>query len=187
MYLQRGSSKYTHSYIHLCHFSSYFILGFETVSYLLEGEFIHEDCLGHKGLLKAGDLQWITAGKGIIHSEMPGPIDTRGLQLWVNLKNEHKMVEPKYQELEAKDIPFGETDGVHVKVIAGESMGIKSPVKNLTPTHYLDFTLKPGSSFIQPVPEGWTTFLYTLDGEIKIGAEETLIKPHCTVVLGKAI
>ena len=76
------------------------ILGFETVSYLLEGEFIHEDCLGHKGLLKAGDLQWITAGKGIIHSEMPGPIDTRGLQLWVNLKNEHKMVEPKYQELE---------------------------------------------------------------------------------------
>ena len=142
--------------------------------------------MGHKGLLKAGDLQWITAGKGIIHSEMPGPIDTRGLQLWVNLKNENKMVEPKYQELEAKDIPFGETDGVHVKVIAGESMGIKSPVKNLTPTHYLDFTLKPGSSFTQPVPEGWTTFLYTLNGEIKIGAEETLIKPHCTVVLGKA-
>ena len=60
---------------------------------------------------------------------MPGPIDTRGLQLWVNLKNEHKMVEPKYQELDAKDIPFGETDGAHVKVIAGESMGIKSPVK----------------------------------------------------------
>ena len=56
--------------------------------------------MGHKGLLKAGDLQWITAGKGIIHSEMPGPLDTRGLQLWVNLKNEHKMVEPKYQELE---------------------------------------------------------------------------------------
>ena len=117
--------------IHLYHFSSYtyFILGFETVSYLLEGEFIHEDCLGHKGLLKAGDLQWITAGKGIIHSEMPGPIDTRGLQLWVNLKNENKMVEPKYQELEAKEIPFCEKDGVHVKVIAGESMGIKSPVK----------------------------------------------------------
>ena len=70
------------------------------MSYLLEGEFIHEDCLGHKGLLKPGDLQWMTAGKGVIHSEMPGPVDTRGLQLWVNLKKEFKMTDPNYQELE---------------------------------------------------------------------------------------
>lgn len=81
--------------------------GFETVSYLLEGQFTHEDFCGHKGTLKAGDLQWMTAGKGVVHSEMPGFMDTRGLQLWVNLKKEFKMVPPDYQELQAKDIPQG--------------------------------------------------------------------------------
>ena len=81
------------------------------------------------------------------------------------------MVDPSYQELEAKDIPVGETNGVHVKVIAGESMGIKSPVRTLTPTYYLDFTLKPGTSYCQAVPQGWTTFLYTLEGEIKLGSD----------------
>jgi len=160
--------------------------GFETVSYLLEGLFVHEDFLGNKGLLKAGGLQWMTAGKGVIHSEMPGPVDTRGLQLWVNLKKEFKMVDPSYQELEAKDIPVGETNGVHVKVIAGESMGIKSPVRTLTPTYYLDFTLKPGTSYCQAVPQGWTTFLYTLEGEIKLGSDKKVkVKPGHTVVLSK--
>jgi len=158
--------------------------GFETVSYLLKGHFIHEDFLGNGGVLKAGGLQWMTAGKGVIHSEMPGPVDTHGMQLWVNLKKEFKMVDPSYQELEAKDIPVAETDGVHVKVIAGESMGIKSKVRTLTPSYYLDFTLEPGSFYSQSVPQGWTTLLYTLEGEIKLGKTVT-IKPHCTAVLSK--
>ena len=111
----------------------------------------------------------MTAGRGVVHSEMPGKVDTRGLQLWVNLKKEFKMVEPDYQELQAKDIPSGETDGVKVKVIAGESMGIKSPVRTRTPTCYLDFEMKPGSTFVQDVPTGWTTFVYTLEGQIKFG------------------
>merc|ERR1712037_407864 len=78
--------------------------GFETVSYLLEGEFTHEDFLGHRGVLKAGDLQWMTAGRGIVHSEMPGWEKTRGLQLWVNLPREQKMVAPTYQELSADQV-----------------------------------------------------------------------------------
>ena len=157
--------------------------GFETVSYLLEGEFTHEDFCGHKGILRPGDLQWMTAGRGVVHSEMPGKVDTRGLQLWVNLKKEFKMVPPDYQELQAKDIPTGETNGVKVKVIAGESMNIKSPVRTRTPTYYLDFEMKPGSSFVQNVPEGWTTFVYTLEGQIKFGS--TKINPHHTVVFTK--
>ena len=157
--------------------------GFETVSYILEGQFTHEDFCGHKGTLKVGDLQWMTAGRGVVHSEMPGSMDTRGLQLWVNLKKEFKMVAPDYQELQAQDIPHGESNGVKVKVIAGESMNIKSPVRTRTPTYYLDFEMNPGSSFVQNVPQGWTSFIYTLEGEIKLN--EDRIQAHHTVVLSK--
>lgn len=157
--------------------------GFETVSYLLEGEFTHEDFCGHKGTLKAGDLQWMTAGKGVVHSEMPGFVDTRGLQLWVNLKKEFKMVEPSYQELQSEDIPKAQENGVQVKVIAGEAMNIKSPVRTRTPTYYLDFELDAGSSHTQQVPEGWTTFIYTLEGEISFSS--TTIQAHHTVVFSK--
>ncbi|KAI8597471.1 RmlC-like cupin domain-containing protein, partial [Dissophora ornata] len=118
--------------------------GFETVTYMLEGQFQHEDFAGHKGTIGPGDLQWMTAGRGIVHSEMPVKSQTRahGLQLWINLPKEHKMCEPQYQELLDKEIPRATPEeGVTVKVIAGESHGVTSKVYTRTPTMYLDFKM----------------------------------------------
>ncbi|XP_019861449.1 PREDICTED: pirin-like protein [Amphimedon queenslandica] len=121
---------------------------------MLQGSFMHEDFCGHKGTINPGDLQWMTAGRGIVHSEMPaGDGDNVGLQLWINLKKKDKMVEPRYQELLNKDIPSVSKDGVHVTVIAGDSLGASSPVRTLTPTVYLDFKMDKGSHLSQPVTE----------------------------------
>jgi len=155
--------------------------GFETVSYLLEGKFVHEDFTRRRGEMGPGDLQWMTAGRGIVHSEMPGNCLTRGLQLWVNLRKVDKMVEPDYQEHRADDIPSATKDGVTVKVIAGESMGVKSMVRTRTPTYYLDFKLAPASQpFIQNIPSGWTTFVYVLEGKVLFG--DQIVRSHHTAV-----
>lgn len=139
--------------------------GFETVTYLITGNVSHEDFCGHKGVIGPGDLQWMTAGKGIVHSEiLHGTEHVHGLQLWVNLARKYKMIEPAYQELKSKEIPEKNQNGVNVRVIAGESMGIKSPVYTRTPTMYLDFRLDKGASFRQPVPTGWNGFIYILNG-----------------------
>ena len=118
--------------------------------------------VGNKGVLQPGDLQWMTAGRGIVHSEMPGWERTRGLQLWVNLSSEYKMVEPQCQELTSDQIPTANegfnikhnvnlmitiifiSDGVSVRIIAGKSLGVESPVRTRTPTYYLDFKLDTG-------------------------------------------
>ncbi|XP_042444875.1 pirin-like protein [Zingiber officinale] len=148
--------------------------GFETVTYMLEGAVTHEDFEGHKGTIKAGDLQWMTAGRGIVHSEMPaGQGVAKGLQLWVNLSSRNKMIEPKYQELQSKDIACTNKNGIEVRVIAGESMGISSPVYTRTPTMYLDFTLKPLAHLCQPIPPTWNAFLYVLEGEGVFGVEKS--------------
>ncbi|KAL5708279.1 hypothetical protein ACHQM5_019092 [Ranunculus cassubicifolius] len=140
--------------------------GFETVTYMLKGSFSHQDFAGHKGIIGTGDVQWMTAGKGIIHSEMPvGEGTQTGLQLWINLASKDKMIEPRYQELLSKDIKKAEKDGVEVHIIAGESMGVLSPVYTQTPTMYLDFTLKPGSHLEQSIPESWNSFVYIIEGE----------------------
>ncbi|XP_066512367.1 pirin-like isoform X1 [Hoplias malabaricus] len=159
--------------------------GFETVTYLLSGVSAHEDFCGHYGKLEAGDLQWMTAGRGVVHAEMPmsdEPI--HGLQLWVNLRKADKMVEPQYQELKNQQIPKPSKDGVTVTIISGESLGVKSKVYTRTPTIYLDFRLKQGSKYVQPVPSGWTAFIYTLSGSVHTGPDEDLkkIEPHYTVV-----
>lgn len=162
--------------------------GFETVSYLLGGSFRHEDFCGHSGVINAGDLQWMTAGKGIVHCEMPyGDTTSHGLQLWVNLAKKFKMVDPAYQELLSKDIPLVKKDGVQVKVIAGESMGVKSPVYTRTPTMYLDFTLDPGSQMTQAIPSGWTAFAYVLSGAAKFGPadHQHIGEEHCTLVFSQ--
>jgi len=160
--------------------------GFETVSYLLEGKFTHEDFAGNKGTLGPGDLQWMTAGRGIVHSEMPGWEDTRGLQLWVNLAREFKMVEPSYQELTASQIPEVSNEyGVSVKVIAGSSLGVTSAVRTRTPTYYLDIKFPTKSSkIVQEIPEGWTTFTYTLKGCFSFGNTKS-VDAHHTVVFGR--
>uniref|UniRef100_A0A1I8F379 Pirin n=1 Tax=Macrostomum lignano TaxID=282301 RepID=A0A1I8F379_9PLAT len=119
--------------------------GFETVTYVLEGAVRHEDFLGNQGVIRPGDLQWMTAGRGIVHCEMPhGEVECRGLQLWVNLPRTDKMCEPAYQDLRSSDIPSRSQGGVTVRVIAGESLGAKSPVFTRTPTLYLDVTVQPG-------------------------------------------
>ena len=162
--------------------------GFETVSYLLEGQFIHEDFTGRKGRMGPGDLQWMTAGRGIVHSEMPGNCLTRGLQLWVNLRRSEKMVAPAYQEHLSNEIPTKTEDDVTVKVIAGESMGLKSVVRTRTPTYYLDFKLNSSennkiTAFEQTIPSGWTTFAYILEGQVLFGDFE--VAAHNTVVFSK--
>ncbi|XP_062274370.1 pirin [Scomber scombrus] len=161
--------------------------GFETVTYVLEGINAHEDFCGHKGQLKPGDLQWMTAGRGVVHSEMPiSEEPVVGLQLWVNLSRRNKMVEPAYQELRASEIPKPSQGGVTVAVISGDALGVKSKVFTRTPTLYLDFSLQAGAQCMQPVPSGWTTFIYTLTGSIHVGPdwEQQKVEPHHTVVFG---
>eukprot|EP01116_Phalansterium_solitarium_P022660 TRINITY_DN756_c0_g1_i4.p1 TRINITY_DN756_c0_g1~~TRINITY_DN756_c0_g1_i4.p1 ORF type:complete len:332 (+),score=85.14 TRINITY_DN756_c0_g1_i4:89-1084(+) len=158
--------------------------GFETVTYMTEGAFMHEDFTGRKGLIQPGDLQWMTAGRGIVHTEMPATDgDNRGLQLWVNLASKDKMVEPGYQELLDKDIPRTTVDGVTAKVIAGEAFGIKSPVYTRTPTMYIDFIMQPNSRLEQHVPAGYNAFVYTLSGAAKYGGTDA--EAHYTLVLGQ--
>ncbi|XP_022932261.1 pirin-like protein isoform X1 [Cucurbita moschata] len=161
--------------------------GFETVTYMLQGAMTHEDFQGHKGTIGAGDLQWMTAGKGIVHSEMPASHGTQhGLQLWINLSSKHKMIEPRYQEVHNNDVVEAKKDGVKVRVIAGEAMGKRSPIYTKTPTMYLDFTLDPGSHIEQPIPVGWNAFVYVLEGEDGVfGSVKSMpIASHHILLLG---
>ncbi|KAH7039227.1 RmlC-like cupin domain-containing protein [Linnemannia elongata] len=162
--------------------------GFETVTYMLEGQFQHEDFAGHKGTIGPGDLQWMTAGRGIVHSEMPVKSQTRahGLQLWINLPKEHKMCEPQYQELLDGQIPRATPqDGVVVKIIAGESHGVKSQVYTRTPTMYLDFKMDKNRTVTQTIPSTYTGFLYMLKGTAFIGDKEFEGKAHHTLTLSE--
>uniref|UniRef100_A0A8D0EC43 Pirin n=1 Tax=Salvator merianae TaxID=96440 RepID=A0A8D0EC43_SALMN len=161
--------------------------GFETVSYLLSGgSMAHEDFCGHTGILNPGDLQWMTAGRGILHAEMPCTEEpAHGLQLWVNLRSSDKMIDPQYQELKNKEIPKPSQNGVTVSVISGEALGVKSKVYTRTPTLYLDFKLDKGAKHTQLIPKGWTAFIYTLSGNVYIGPPDVQqkVEPHHTAVL----
>ncbi|KAL0674536.1 hypothetical protein Bca4012_002517 [Brassica carinata] len=154
-----------------------------------EGGITHQDFKGHKGTIYAGDVQWMTAGRGIIHSEMPEEEVNKGLQLWINLSSSEKMIEPNYQELSSSDIPKAEQNGVEVKVIAGESMGIQSPVYTRTPTMFLDFILHPGAQFHQNVPESWNAFAYVLEsgegGAVFGSSNSSPVSAHNVVVFGQ--
>ncbi|XP_068645185.1 pirin-like protein [Aristolochia californica] len=160
--------------------------GFETVTYMLDGAFTHQDFSGHKGTIRTGDVQWMTAGRGIIHSEMPaGEGVQKGLQLWINLSSKDKMIEPRYQELQREDISRVDEDGVEVRILAGESMGVRSPVYTRTPTMFMDFTLKPGAQLHQRIPESWNSFAYIIEGEGIFGNLNTApATSHHTLVLG---
>ena len=153
--------------------------GFETVTYILSGEMQHKDSQGHAGKLSAGDVQWMTAGAGVVHSEMPSAEFQRtggtlhGFQLWVNLPQQKKMMQPRYQEIPSASIPVARTDDglVSVRVIAGESLGARAVIETVTPIMYLHFTLQPGGRVSQPVPQGYNAFAYVVDGEGLFGAE----------------
>ncbi|MBD0369907.1 MAG: pirin family protein [Pyrinomonadaceae bacterium] len=153
--------------------------GFETVTYLLSGEMEHKDSRGHKGRLRAGDVQWMTAGAGVVHSEMPSREFQRdggrlhGFQLWVNLPQRDKMMRPRYQEIQAARIPKATSDDrlVTVSVIAGEAMGKQAVIETCTPIIYLHYTIKPGGAVSQRVPVEYNAFAYIVDGEGRFGAE----------------
>ncbi|KAF9310266.1 hypothetical protein BG003_008751 [Podila horticola] len=148
------------------------------------GQFRHEDFAGHKGTIGPGDLQWMTAGRGIVHSEMPVRSQTRahGLQLWINLPKEHKMCEPQYQELLDGEIKRATPqDGVVVKVIAGESHGVMSQVYTRTPTMYLDYKMDKNKSIEQSIPASYTGFIYMLKGKAYIGEDGFEGNAHYTL------
>ena len=131
--------------------------GFETVTYMLAGRFEHRDSRGHAGQINPGDVQWMTAGSGLLHSEMPEREFLReggrlhGFQLWVNLPKRDKMMEPRYQEVASAQIPEGASDDgkVRVRVIAGESLGAKAVIDTRIPIQFLHFKLQPGASVEQ--------------------------------------
>src|SRR5918911_1910789 len=154
--------------------------GFETVTYILSGRMEHKDSQGHAGWLGPGDVQWMTAGSGVVHSEMPEREFARtggrlhGFQLWVNLPRRDKMMRPRYQEIPAEKIPTAQTeDGlVTVRVIAGEALGARAAIETRTPIMYLHFTLRPGARLFQPVPQEYNAFAYIIEGEGRFGANE---------------
>lgn len=163
--------------------------GFETVTYLLAGQMRHKDSAGNEGVIKPGGVQWMTAGKGIVHSEMPEQIDglLMGFQLWVNLPGHAKMSEPGYQEFAPEDVALEVWDsGSQVRVIAGRTnLGTQGPVHNdhVTPT-YLDVQLKAGDRFEQTLPDAHNAFIYLVSGDVQVGPQHTRLDERELALLG---
>lgn len=150
--------------------------GFETITYMIAGRMLHRDSAGHEGLLENGGVQWMTAGRGVIHSEIPQQEEgvMEGFQLWLNLAGKDKMCQPWYRDFKANEVPqFTHAEGVHVSVIAGESHGTQGAVTRAT-THpvYLDVHLPEGSSFSQVLDAGMNAFVYVYRGSVQIGGQE---------------
>lgn len=148
---------------------------------MLEGAFKHEDNKGHVGTIGPGDLQWMTAGRGIVHSEMPASSGANiGLQLWVNLAKSQKMTEPQYQELLSDEVPLATSaDGaVEVKVIAGKCLGVESRVFTATPTLYWDVHLRRAATFEEVMPADYNAFLYVLEGDVSAGDRDPKTGSH---------
>jgi hypothetical protein len=153
--------------------------GFETVTYMLSGEGEHEDSAGHKGTIGPGDVQWMTAGRGVVHSETPSRRileaggRVHGFQLWVNLPSQDKMTEPRYQEIPRDRIPEAESaDGrARVRVIAGEALGVSAVIETRTPIAYHDWTLAPGASVDVPLPPSYAAYAYVFEGAATLGGD----------------
>lgn len=166
--------------------------GFETVTYMQDGEFEHEDSAGHRGVIGPGGVQWMTAGRGIVHSEMPSRRireeggRVHGFQLWVNLPSEAKMMPPRYQGLPASGIPGATSpDGrARVRVIAGEALGVRAAIDTRTPILYQDWSLQPGAELEQPVPEGYAGFVYVYGGSAEAGSERRTLADGQMGILG---
>ena len=160
--------------------------GFETVTYLLDGHMLHEDHMGHRGNLVSGAVQWMTAGRGIIHSEMPQQEHgrMRGFQLWLNLPAKEKMKPAGYRDIQPTEIPrVALPSGGSVKVIAGRFESTSGPIVGLTtdPT-YLDVELPAGGTFAHAIDAGYSAFVYPFEGTLKVGDRE--LKTHDAGVLG---
>ena len=166
--------------------------GIETVTYVLRGEVHHKDTLGNSGSIGAGDVQWMTAGRGIMHEEMPQmrPEGIAGFQLWVNLPAKLKMTKPRYQDIRSTEIPEIKKDnGARIRVITGTVDGVSGPVTGIAANPiYLDVFVPAHASLVQPIHRGHTAFAYVFEGEAKFAGDEkddgTMISHPRLVVLG---
>ena len=166
--------------------------GFETVTYILEGEMEHADSAGHRGALRPGDVQWMTAGAGIVHAEMPSARMAKeggrmhGFQIWVNLPARLKMTRPRYQEVPAAKIPSATTpDGLaSVKIVAGEALGVTATIATHTPIVYQDWTLEPGADVTLPLSSDHAAYVYVFGGEVKVGDAGEAVKDGQLAILG---
>jgi len=161
--------------------------GFETVSYMLDGRMRHRDSAGHEGLVGPGGVQWMTAGRGLVHSEMPEQQAGRmeGFQLWLNLPARDKMREPGYRDIPAHEIPEVSAPGVRARVIAGRSHGVAGAMqREVTEPLFLDLHLDPGAAFEQVLPEAHNAFVYVYRGELAIGA--SAVRPQRMAILTNA-
>lgn len=160
--------------------------GFETVTYMIAGRMLHRDSAGHEGLLESGGVQWMTAGRGVIHSEIPQQEEglMEGFQLWLNLPAKDKMSAPWYRDFAAAALPrFTTAAGVEVVVIAGESQGVQGAVsREATAPLYLDLRLPAGAAFSQALPPGHNAFLYVYRGELAVGG--TAVPVRTMAILG---
>jgi redox-sensitive bicupin YhaK (pirin superfamily) len=165
---------------------------FETVSYIVEGEKLHEDSTGATQLIGAGDVQWMTAGAGIVHSEMPGPSLQRdggrahGFQIWVNLPARSKRATPRYQYLPKADIPVATSpDGlIEVTVIAGEVFGVRAAIGTHTPIWLQDWRVRPGASVAIDIEPGFNAAAYVFDGRILFGTDDAPVERSQMAVFG---
>jgi len=150
--------------------------GMETVTFIIEGSVEHSDSAGNRGVIHAGDAQWMTAGRGVQHEEnAPQGTTAHTLQLWVNLPAAAKMTEPRYQDLVGDAMPVRREPDVEVRVFSGKSGGVTSPTLNHVPVTMLDVRIEPGAAFRQLLPAGDNAFVYVLAGDPKIGAAGTLV------------
>jgi len=164
--------------------------GFETVTYLLEGEMEHEDSHGHRGALHPGDVQWMTAGAGVIHSEMPSKRIIReggrvhGFQIWVNLPKALKMAQPRYQEYASAQLPVVTGPGTWIRVIAGAVDGVRSPIETTVPTTMLHVKLEANAAVTLPIALGSNAVLHTIAGSGYV--EETALRDHAAALIAQA-
>ncbi len=161
--------------------------GIETVTCMLEGYVEHGDSMGNKGLIGPGDVQWMTAGSGIIHQEMPRGSKGRmgGFQLWVNLPSKHKMMEPRYREVKNEQIPEVMIDeGINIRIISGEVNDKRGPVRDIVvDIEYLDVSMAPGIGFQHAIKKGYRAFAYVIDGNGYFDSDKrkTIGKEHLVI------
>ncbi len=158
--------------------------GFETVTYMIQGRMRHRDSVGNVGLLEPGSVQWMTAGRGVIHSEMPEQKDgaMEGFQLWLNLPAKDKMREPWYRDIAPAEVPVWQGEGARVHVISGHTHGVEGAVqRDATQPLYLDVHLEPGARFEQALPDTHNAFFYVYRGELT--AADTLVKRQRMAIL----
>jgi redox-sensitive bicupin YhaK (pirin superfamily) len=150
--------------------------GVETVTFVVSGELVHADHTGGAGRLGAGDVQFMTAGGGVLHSEMPGPNGVHSLQLWLNLPARLKRVKARYQNVLATDAPTLHEEGVEARLYAGRLSALAKPFATTWPMTLIDLKLEPGATFEAPVPVGERAFALVLDGQAAVGADQRAVK-----------